>query len=285
MDRIDESTLRQEVEAARSRGTDRDAKALVRWGYDLLGDKLMMSTAFGKSGMVILHMVRDLAIDLPVYFLDTAYHFPETIQYIEMLRASWGVNFILKRPKLYGPAFEAAHGAEPYRTDPDFCCHKNKVEPFAEILEGYQGWITGVRRDQGESRAQAEPIEVLEGAKLKLQPLVFWSRAEVEAYIKEHDIPLHPLFAQGYTSIGCAPCTRLPIDPSDERSGRWAGLAKRECGLQTSWKAQDGAGPVKSDAAEGDGTRSPQGDKVEFLGKMTASRLSRRTTSIQGGGL
>ena len=117
----------------------------------LLGDALMMSTAFQKNGMVILHLLREIAPRIPVFFLDTGFHFPETLEFTEKLRREWQVNIILKRPKLYGEDFKRVHGPELYRTDPDLCCHKNKVEPFEEILQEYQGWIAGVRRDQGAS--------------------------------------------------------------------------------------------------------------------------------------
>jgi phosphoadenosine phosphosulfate reductase len=244
MDPVDLKTLQREVETAKARGTVDDARALIAWAHELLGDQLMMSTAFGKSGMVILHMVRDIAPRLPVYFLNTGFHFPETLNYAEELRRKWKLNLILREPKLFGDAFKARYGEQPYRTNPDFCCHKNKVEPFAEILGEYRGWISGVRRDQGLSRAQAEALEILEGGKLKVQPLVAWRREQVDRYVEEHEIPLHPLFGEGYTSIGCAPCTQRPTHPGDERSGRWAGIAKRECGLHTTWKEK------KTDAAE-----------------------------------
>ena len=192
-----------------------------------------MSTAFGKSGMCILHVIRELKIPLPVYFVDTGFHFPETLEFVETLRNEWQVNLLLQRPKLYKIDFIQKHGDKLYETDPDFCCQKNKVEPFAELIQRYRGWITGVRRDQVATRAQAETIEILEGDKLKFQPLAFWTRDEVETYIKENEIPLHPLFSKGYTSIGCAPCTRPNADGKNERAGRWAGKAKTECGLHT----------------------------------------------------
>ena len=251
MDRVGVETLRHEADEARARGVDRQPADLMRWALDLLGSRLMMSTAFGKGGMCLLNMMREIAPGLPIYFLDTGFHFAETLQFVDTLREKWGIQLILKRPRLFGASFEKAHGAKLYETNPDLCCHLNKVEPFEEILKEYQGWITAVRRDQGSTRAQAESIEILEGGMIKIQPLVHWTRADVEEYIEKHDIPLHPLFSEGYTSIGCAPCTRPATDAGDERSGRWVGLAKRECGLHTSWKAR------KTGAGSTDGAPSP----------------------------
>ena len=237
---------RAAVKEIRASGDDRNARKLIKWAYDLLGEDLMMSTAFGKSGMCIIHMVRELKIPLPIYFVDTGFHFPETLEFVETLKNKWNVNLLVQRPKLAKVEFIQTFGDKLYETDPDLCCQKNKVEPFNELKQKYRGWITGVRRDQSSTRAQAEPIEVLEEDKLKFQPIAYWTREDVETYLKEHDIPLHPLFSQGYTSIGCAPCTRPNNDPTNERAGRWAGKAKTECGLHTYWKKK------KKDAAPSD---------------------------------
>src|SRR5437016_5156714 len=136
----------------------------------------------------LARMARQVAPDLPVYLLDTGFHFAETLAFAERIRREWGINLILQRPKLFGEAFRAEHGAL-YERDSDRCCHLNKVEPQRELLERYQGWITGVRRDQAETRKGAETLELLEGEKLKVQPLARWTRPDVEAYIRDHAIP------------------------------------------------------------------------------------------------
>lgn len=245
---LDEPTLFREVESARAHGLDRDARQIIRWAYDLLGDRLMMTTSFQKSGMIILHLVREVAPNVPVYFLDTGFHFTETLAFAERIRQEWKVNVLRQRPALFGEAFRARHG-NLYERDPDLCCHLNKVEPQRELLERHQGWITGVRRDQAPTRAAAETLEILEGAKLKVQPLAHWTRDRVDAYLVEHDIPLHPLFSEGYPSISCAPCTRPCADPGNERAGRWAGKAKTECGLHTFWKSVARPGVTPDGAA------------------------------------
>lgn len=244
MDRIDPQTLRAAVDGARDAGIHQDPRRLLSWAHELLGRRLMMSTAFGKSGMAILHMVKDLVPELPVYFLDTGFHFKETLEYAQKLKEKWRVNLIFKRPKLFGVEFVKKFGEKLHDRDPDLCCHKNKVEPFRDLFgpDGlHQGWITGVRRDQSSTRAEAEPIEVLEGGLVKIQPLSHWTREMVETYIREHDIDIHPLFAQGYSSIGCQPCTQPCNDPANERAGRWGGK-KVECGIQTQWKKAEKKG-------------------------------------------
>ena len=260
MNWIDHETVERETNDARSAGLDRDVGALLRWAGDLLGERLMMSTAFGKSGMVILHHLKEFAPDVPIYFLDTGFHFAETMRYLEDLRDRWKIRLIVHRPKLFGIDFVRKHGERLHERDPDLCCHLNKVEPFRELFgdDGrYQGWITGVRRDQSSTRAEAEPIELLEGNLVKLQPLAFWTRAEVDAYLEKHDVPLHPLFAKGYASIGCEPCTRPTGDSKNERAGRWAGKAKTECGLQTFWKKKAAASAAASESSPTPGDGSP----------------------------
>jgi len=246
MDRLEIETVRRAAEEARERGLDRDVGDLLEWAWETLGERLMMSTAFGKSGMVILHVLKDRAPKIPVYFLDTGFHFRETLEYLARIESEWGLEIRVHRPKIHGLDFIRRFGEKLYERDPDLCCHKNKVEPMAELIGEngrYQGWITGVRRDQAVTRANAETIELLEGNLIKIQPLAHWTRRGVEEYLEKHSIPLHPLFAKGYASIGCEPCTRPTGDSTDERAGRWAGKAKTECGLHTFW-AKNGRKPA-----------------------------------------
>lgn len=231
--------LESKTREALARGLENNPRELLKWAHDLLGPRLMISTAFGKSGMSILHMLQDLELDLPIYFVDTGFHFQETLDYIDTLESAWGIKIQLQRPKLFGDEFKERFGEKLYENNPDLCCHKNKVEPFANLLEQYQGWIAGIRRDQSSTRAAAEALEVLESNQLKVQPLVLWTRKDVEQYLKDNKVPLHPLFSQGYPSIGCAPCTRPSTDDGDERSGRWAGKGKTECGLHLFRKKVD----------------------------------------------
>ena len=230
--RLAASALAEAMTAARAARLDRDPRALIRWAHGLLGHQLMMTTSFQKSGMVILDMVREVAPGLAVYFLDTGFHFTETLAFAERIRRQWGVDVVLHRPQLFGPAFDARHGRL-YERDPDRCCRLNKVEPQRELLARHQGWIAGVRRDQTAARGGAGTLELLEGDLIKIQPLAHWTRRDVDDYLAAHAVPVHPLFAAGYASIGCAPCTVPCSDPTDDRAGRWAGRGKTECGLHT----------------------------------------------------
>ncbi len=233
------SDLEEAVDGARRKGIDRDAGQLIRWAYGLLGNQLMMTTSFQKGGMVLLHLVRECAPALPVFFIDTGHHFPETVDFADRIRRSWGINLIVEKPRPRDTFFSDPDGTL-HETNRDLCCHLNKVLPSRAIVGRHQGWITAIRRDQASTRAHADTLEVFDGGKLKVQPLALWSRERVNAYVRDHEVPVHPLHARGYPSIGCAPCTRPCSDPGNERAGRWAGQ-KLECGIHTFTKGRTGA--------------------------------------------
>ncbi len=262
---MDPAALERAVEEARRSGIDRDAREVMLWARRLLGEGLMMTTSFQKGGMILLHLARDLMPDLPIYFLDTGFHFPETLEFAEKIKREWGLNVIFQRGKLFGDAFKAKYG-ELYETDPNLCCHLNKVEPQNELLSRYGGWITAIRRDQASTRAGVEVLEILEGPKLKVQPLALWSRDQVSAYLAEHRLPVHPLYSQGYSSIGCGPCTQPSSDPTNERAGRWGGK-KVECGLHTFLKKRGPDSQVVNPGAKDGGHHLPEViERVEILG-------------------
>lgn len=217
-------------------------RAILRWATACL-DRLAVATSFQSSGLVILHMLRDLCPDVPVLFLDTGFHFPETLAFKERIARMWDLKVVELRGEHRDPSRQAAlYGPELYRRDPDRCCYINKVAPLQAALEEYDGWISGLRRDQSPRRASTPVIEaqMLPSGReiLKVHPLAHWSKERVEAYIARHRIPTHPLLERGYASIGCQPCT-LPATDHDERSGRWAGLAKTECGIHTFGKSSE----------------------------------------------
>jgi phosphoadenosine phosphosulfate reductase len=185
-----------------------------------------VTSSFQAECVVLVHMLHTVRPDVPVLFLDTVHHFAETYRYRDELAQRWNLNLINLR------ASEPAPGL--WRQSTHDCCARHKVGPLFAALEGYDVWFTGLRRDQSPTRAnleQAEPFTLGTGKVLrKVSPLAFWTTREVWAYAKRNDIPLLPLYQLGYTSIGCEPCTTLPVDASDERSGRWGGQ-KRECGI------------------------------------------------------
>ena len=185
-----------------------------------------LTCSFQAEDVVVLHMARAIRPDIPVLFLDTVHHFAETYAYRDELARSWRLNLIVLR------AIDPSPGL--WRTSTDACCARHKVEPLFAALEGYDAWLTGLRREQSPSRANLEEVEEFRlpsGAALKkVSPLARWTTKDVWDYAKVNEIPLLPLYDRGYTSIGCEPCTSLPLDPANPRSGRWQGQ-KLECGI------------------------------------------------------
>jgi phosphoadenosine phosphosulfate reductase len=201
------------------------ARALIR--AELSASNAPCITAsFQAESVVLLDMLRTVAPDIPVLFLDTVHHFAETYAYRDQLAERWGLNVVTLR------AEAPAHGL--WQQSTDACCARHKVGPLFAALERYDTWFTGLRREQSPSRAalrEVEPFKLPVGKTLrKISPLARWTTPDVWAYAKAHEIPLLPLYDRGYTSIGCEPCTSLPADPSNERSGRWGGQ-KLECGI------------------------------------------------------
>ena len=185
-----------------------------------------VTSSFQAECVVLVHMLRRVRPQIPVLFLDTVHHFPETMRYRDELTARWNLNLITLR------ATEPAPGL--WRESTSACCARHKVEPLFSALGTYDVWFTGLRRQQSASRAnlaEVEPFTLPSGKVLqKISPLAAWTTRAVWDYAKAHDIPLLPLYEQGYTSIGCEPCTSLPLDPGNDRSGRWGGQ-KLECGI------------------------------------------------------
>lgn len=194
---------------------------------------ICVTSSFQAECVVLVHMLISRRPAIPVLFLDTGYHFPETYAYRDEIAARWNLNLENLMPKLTVAEQESQFGIL-NRTAPDRCCGMRKVEPLFGALERYETWFTALRREQSKSRANLQPIDDFKlptGKQLrKVSPLADWAARDVWAYAKRHAIPLLPLYDQGFTSIGCAPCTALPSDPNDPRSGRWAGK-KLECGI------------------------------------------------------
>jgi phosphoadenosine phosphosulfate reductase len=192
-----------------------------------------ITSSFQAEDVIVLHMVRALLPRIPVLFLETGYHFPETLVYRDRIASDWDLNLVNVLPEHTVAEQESEFGIL-YQSAPDRCCGLRKVGPLFQSLAPYDTWVTGLRREQSKTRAnlQAEESFTLPTGKVlaKLSPLAEWSTRDVWQYAEAHDIPLLPLYEKGYTSIGCAPCTSLPFDPDDPRSGRWSGR-KVECGI------------------------------------------------------
>ena len=207
---------------------------ILRWAVDRFAPRFTMATAFGPEGMVILHMLAEIAPDTPIFNLDTGYQFPETLELRERVKQRYGIEVEFKRPELTVEEYEQLHGGPLYKTKPDQCCAERKIRVLHEAVRGMHAWASGIRRDQSPDRAKA-PIVGWDKkfGLVKVSPLANWTKKDVWKMIVDHDIPYNPLHDQGYTSIGCWPCTRAVMFGEDERAGRWSGFAKTECGLHT----------------------------------------------------
>ncbi len=209
---------------------------ILRWAYETFGDRVALSTAFGPSGVALMHIAARVNPGARVFFIDTGLHFDETLEMVERVQRRLAVSVEILRPDLTVAEQAERFGDELYVVDPDRCCAMRKVEPTRRMLAGLDAWITGLRRDQGPTRADTPILDVrpVDGRTVyKISPLARWTRKDVWRHVFTHDLPYNPLHDQGYPSVGCAPCTRPVEAGGDERAGRWAGRSKTECGLHT----------------------------------------------------
>ncbi len=214
---------------------DQSPQAILRWSVEKFYPGLTMACSFGgPSGLVLLDMMSKIEPRVEVFYLDTDFLFPETMETRDKAIERYGMTPVAYKTGLSPAAQAAKHGEELWLSDPDLCCQIRKVEPNARALEGKRAWITGIRRDQGESRGDAAIVQWDEKFGLvKLLPLAMWLEADVWAYIVKHEVPYNPLHDRDYPSIGCTNCT-LAVNPGDDlRAGRWQGIGKVECGLHT----------------------------------------------------
>jgi len=193
-------------------------------------NSIAMSTSFGADSIVSLHLVATIRPDLPILFLDTDQHFLQTIQYRDEMVDRLGLtNLIIIKPDPIEVEAEDKN-ANLFARDTDACCALRKVRPMDKIMQSYGAWISGRKRHQAFSR-QNLPMVEFDGHHFKLNPLARWHQGDIDAYRRAHNLPSHPLVAQGYQSIGCWPCTKPVEEGQDPRSGRWSGQDKTECGL------------------------------------------------------
>lgn len=198
------------------------AAEVVRWAWDRYGDGLVVAASF--QDCVLVDVVANAAPQVEVVFLDTQYHFPETLVYMEQVRLRYGLNLRVVRPEV--------EADDRWRHDPDGCCRVRKIEPLRRALAGKVAWISGLRRADSPSRAEAPVVGYdLARRAVKVNPLATWSDDDVAAHVAARDLPAHPLAAAGYASIGCWPCTRPVGEGEQARAGRWSGSTKTECGL------------------------------------------------------
>jgi len=217
-------TLREKIEAA---------QLLVRQQLHAAATNACVTSSFQAEDVVVLHLATRVLPEIPVLFLDTGYHFAETYEYRDRIAREWNLNLENLLPRLTVAEQESKFGIL-NQSAPDKCCGMRKVEPLFAGLERFSIWLTGLRREQSKTRADLKTVDEFTlptGKRLqKVSPLADWTTRDVWQYAEEHGIPLLPLYDKGYSSIGCEPCTSLPLDPNDPRSGRWSGR-KTECGI------------------------------------------------------
>ncbi len=209
---------------------------ILAWAFDRYGEAIALGTSFQKEGMVVLDMAWRLNPLLRVFTLDTGCLPEETLGMMARVRERYGITVERVRPdEAEVTAMVAAHGADLYYREVALralCCQVRKVRPLERRLAGLQAWITGLRRGQNSTRAEVPKVET-GGATVKINPVADWTEADIDAYTRVHGVPVHPLYARGFTSIGCAPCTRAVAPGEDARAGRWwwEREAPKECGI------------------------------------------------------
>ncbi|MEX0977992.1 MAG: phosphoadenylyl-sulfate reductase [Pirellulales bacterium] len=226
--------LLDELKAHSQRLETATPQEIIAWAVEKYAPKLTMATAFGPEGCVILHMLAAIDRGTYVFNLDTGYQFKETLELRDRIAKRYGIEVDMKQPETTVEQYEAMHGGPLYQSNPDQCCFDRKVTVLRQSVVGWNAWMSGIRRDQSSDRTGVSIVAWDKKFGLvKISPLANWTKNDVWKLITDHDIPYNPLHDQGYTSIGCWPCTRAVMFGEDERAGRWSGTAKTECGLHT----------------------------------------------------
>ena len=208
------------------------AEQILGWATATFPDDIILTCSFQHDGVVLAHMLRSIKPEIPIVFINTGFHFKETLEYRDTIVKLLGLELVEVGRKITWEEFKARYGEDLYARDPDLCCRINKVEPLLEALKGVRAWINGRRRDQMAERSRIRHVEV-QGGIVKINPLANWTWGDVWHYIKLHQVDYNPLHDQFYPSIGCAPCTRAISLGEDFRAGRWwwEDEAAKECGL------------------------------------------------------
>jgi len=225
-----QAELKSLAERAGEELEEASALDILRWAAETFGDRLAVTSSMEET--VLAHLASAASPGVDVVFLDTGYHFAETIGTRDAAEAVYKITLINVTPRLTVAEQDAEYGPRLYERDPNLCCAMRKVEPLERTLAGYEAWVTGIRRDQAPTRANTKVVEWdAKRNMVKINPIARWTQDDVDAYAAENGLLVNPLMQDGYTSIGCAPCTRRPEPGTDPRSGRWSGTGKVECGL------------------------------------------------------
>ncbi|TDC71266.1 phosphoadenylyl-sulfate reductase [Actinomadura sp. GC306] len=203
---------------------------IIRWAAATFGDRICLTSSMSDAALI--HLVSKVKPGIDVLFVDTGYHFAETIGTRDAVEAVYPVNVVNVTPSRTVEEQEAALGPRLFGRNPDLCCHLRKVEPLGRALEGYMAWFSGIRRDETATRRDRRVVEWdRRRGMVKVNPILDWSQEDMDNYIEDNGVLVNPLHYDGYPSIGCAPCTSPVADGEDPRSGRWAGMGKVECGI------------------------------------------------------
>jgi phosphoadenosine phosphosulfate reductase len=210
-----------------------NAMDLLRWTDENFGGNYIVAS--NMQDAVLVDLAAKVRPGVDVLFLDTGYHFVETIGTRDAVEAVYDINVVNVTPENTVEKQDELFGKDLFAREPNECCRMRKVEPLSKALRGYSAWVTGIRRVEAPTRANAPLISWDKAFGLvKINPLAPWTDEDMQAYIDDNDVLVNPLVFEGYPSIGCAPCTAKPVEGADPRSGRWAGLSKTECGLHAS---------------------------------------------------
>ncbi|MBL8062485.1 MAG: phosphoadenylyl-sulfate reductase, partial [Anaerolineales bacterium] len=224
---------KQEIEALSNEFEAKTPQEIIQWAVGAYWPAIAMSSSFQTQSIPLLHMVTQIKRGIAVFFIDTGYHFWETLLFREKIASEWKINVIDLYREHRWDVFARQHIRTLPIDDPNLCCYLHKVQPMQKALKDVKAWISGIRRDQTSVRSHAKILELQEDGLLKINPLLNWTKNDVKRYMEEHSLPSHPLYEKGYRSVGCAPCTIAIGVDDDERAGRWAGRGKVECGLHT----------------------------------------------------
>lgn len=217
---------------------------ILAWAVETFCPDIAASSSFQTQSVPLLHMISQIRAEMRVFFLDTHYHFWDTLIFREQLERELGLNVVDLYSDKSWWQFLRRFGRSLVVEDPDLCCFIRKVQPMQRGTEGLKAWITGIRRDQTKQRAQARILELQPDGMLKVNPMLNWTGADIAQYITEHELPEHPMTSLGYLSIGCMHCTKKVQPGENERAGRWVGKGKTECGLHTEMFKEKKADPA-----------------------------------------
>ena len=206
--------------------------------YRNSGRRVFASSSFQTHSIPLLHIISEIDRDIPIYFLETGFHFPETRAYRDEISTRLGLNLINLESSVPKIAQRDAEGMFLFASDPDRCCYLNKVMPLEPVLKEHDVWISGVRRDQTAFRQELSVEAPGAFDTIRYHPILDWTSKMVWDYRNEFDLPAHPLEAKGYLSIGCVPCTRKFNHTDGDRGGRWSGMTKEECGIHTEFTSK-----------------------------------------------